>query len=541
MMRRSAWFLPKVGIIILCLGPVSFFVLAAQSPLPVTPTQKAPLSTQTAAMQYIPSDAALFVYVDIEKIWSHAVLKSIRQADPLLLSELTAWTKNDLGMSPDDVNSIAVFVPKLKNIADLREMGFVLTLRKEYDQEKLKQGVGKLLRPGVTCRVVPVDKRTVLILVGLGEEYAKPQPALNRGPLFPALEAVSSGKHGVVIGATPAKFPDELRGDALPVELRPFQPLFHAETLTATLDLARSLQLDVRVHTATAREAVDCEKSLGALLALIQTSIDGSLNDLERNYDKDQGLTDVLTLLKTVVAVTKNAKLQALGTEVNLSASMPADQQFGSALLFAKTKIQDAAAQTQSLNNLKQIALAMHNYHSAYNTFPPAAVCNKKGTPLLSWRVLILPYLEQEELFKQFQLDEPWDSEHNKKLIGKMPKIYRLPGKQYEMSYDTFYRVFVGNGAGFEWITGTQLTSILDGTSSTLMCVTAATAVPWTKPEELEFDPKSDMTRLLGAHINGKVEVVYFDGSGQVFGKIPTKANLNGLITKDGGEGVERP
>jgi hypothetical protein len=242
-----------------------------------------------------------------------------------------------------------------------------------------------------------------------------------------------------------------------------------------------------------------------------------------------------------VVAVTKNAKLQALGTEVNLSASMPADQQFGSALLFAKTKIQDAAAQTQSLNNLKQIALAMHNYHSAYNTFPPAAVCNKKGTPLLSWRVLILPYLEQEELFKQFQLDEPWDSEHNKKLIGKMPKIYRLPGKQYEMSYDTFYRVFVGNGAGFEWITGTQLTSILDGTSSTLMCVTAATAVPWTKPEELEFDPKSDMTRLLGAHINGKVEVVYFDGSGQVFGKIPTKANLNGLITKDGGEGVERP
>ena len=82
----------------------------------------------------------------------------------------------------------------------------------------------------------------------------------------------------------------------------------------------------------------------------------------------------------------------------------------------------------QCINNLKQIGLAMHNYHARHKTFPPAYTVDKDGKPLLSWRVLILPYLEQDALYKEFHLDEPWDSEHNRALIDRMPTTYLCPG-----------------------------------------------------------------------------------------------------------------
>ena len=75
------------------------------------------------------------------------------------------------------------------------------------------------------------------------------------------------------------------------------------------------------------------------------------------------------------------------------------------------------------MNNLKQIGLAMHNYHDARGRLPAAYTVDKDGKPLLSWRVLILPYTEEAALYKEFHLDEPWDSEHNKNLIARMPAV----------------------------------------------------------------------------------------------------------------------
>jgi prepilin-type processing-associated H-X9-DG protein len=187
---------------------------------------------------------------------------------------------------------------------------------------------------------------------------------------------------------------------------------------------------------------------------------------------------------------------------------------------------------------MKQIGIAMHNYHDLNNQFPPAAVCDKKGKPQLSWRVLILPYIEQEELYKQFKLDEPWDSENNKKLIAKMPPVYAMPGKTKPGDTTTYYRVFVGNGAGFDWVMGGKITNITDGTSNTFMCVTGAEAVTWTKPDELEFDPEKDMTKLIGMVVNGKAQVAMFDGSVRTLSKLPDRKTLNALITAAGGEVV---
>ena len=107
-------------------------------------------------------------------------------------------------------------------------------------------------------------------------------------------------------------------------------------------------------------------------------------------------------------------------------------------------KVRVAAASMSSQNSLKQIGLAMHNYHDNTGYLPPATSYSEDGKPLLSWRVLILPYMEQGELYKQFKLDEPWDSPHNIQLVERMPKVFQHPmaGSKTPPGH-THYRVFV--------------------------------------------------------------------------------------------------
>jgi len=174
-----------------------------------------------------------------------------------------------------------------------------------------------------------------------------------------------------------------------------------------------------------------------------------------------------------------------------------------------------AAGNAQSMNNLKHIALAMHNYHDVNGKFPAAATQNKEGKPLLSWRVQILPFIEQDHLYKQFHLDEPWDSEHNKKLIDKMPKVYLDPAHpELAASGKTVYAVPVGEKTVFGGAGGVKFSSIVDGTSNTVMTVElpAEAAVVWTKPDDWNFDPKDPAAGLFDGK-RMKALAAYCDGS----------------------------
>ena len=108
-------------------------------------------------------------------------------------------------------------------------------------------------------------------------------------------------------------------------------------------------------------------------------------------------------------------------------------------------------AERQTRANLRKIAEAMHNYEATYGSFPASAIYGPDGTtPLLSWRVALLPYLGETALYKQFRLDQPWDSPHNKKLLARMPAVYRVAALQPKEATATYYQVIVGNGCVFE-------------------------------------------------------------------------------------------
>lgn len=194
------------------------------------------------------------------------------------------------------------------------------------------------------------------------------------------------------------------------------------------------------------------------------------------------------------------------------------------------------AARQRSAKNLQDVMKALWNYHEINEHFPPAAVYDKTGNPLLSWRVLLLPYLDQDDLFAQFHLDEPWDGKHNKPLLAKMPKLYAppLPGKTKE-NYTTFYQVFVGTGALFEGKEGTSLPDITDGTSLTIAIIEASQAVPWTKPSDLPYDPKKPLPKLGGLFDNG-INAAFADGSTHWLKKDFDAAMMRVGITRNNGD-----
>jgi hypothetical protein len=197
-----------------------------------------------------------------------------------------------------------------------------------------------------------------------------------------------------------------------------------------------------------------------------------------------------------------------------------------------------------SKNGLKQIGLALHNYYDVHKTFPPWATCNKAGRPLVSWRVLILPYLEQGKLFEQFKLDETWDSAHNMKLLEKMPAVYAAPGIKTKEPGLTFYQGFVGKGAGWELMPdgdkrlgahGIRLPDITDGTSNTIAVIEAPEPVPWTKPADLPYEKGKPLPKI-GGVFKGIANALMFDGSAITISLKIRPAMLEAAITRNGGE-----
>jgi hypothetical protein len=180
-----------------------------------------------------------------------------------------------------------------------------------------------------------------------------------------------------------------------------------------------------------------------------------------------------------------------------------------------------------SQNRLKELGLAFHNYHDTFGFFPHD-IRDKDGKALLSWRVAILPFIEEENVYKQFKLDESWDSENNKKLIEQLPQIY-APIRGKAEKYHTFYQSFSGDGAFMDPKKNLKIGNIVDGCSNTLMVVEANKPIIWSKPDDIPFDPKKELPKLGGMFL-GDFNALLADGSVRKIKKSITPDTLKKLI-----------
>ncbi len=203
-----------------------------------------------------------------------------------------------------------------------------------------------------------------------------------------------------------------------------------------------------------------------------------------------------------------------------------------------------AANRTLASNNLKQIVIALHNYQEYYGTLPPAVVCNDKGEPLYSWRVALLPFVEEERLYRQFNLDEPWDSPHNAALLPRMPRLYAPVRHPPGAPNHTCCQVFVGGGAAFEGTEGLVLPDDFpDGTANTFLVVEAGDPVPWTKPADLAYAADGALPKLGpppgGISAWGRPHgflAAMGDGSVRFVSQESAESTLRIHITRNGGE-----
>ena len=202
-------------------------------------------------------------------------------------------------------------------------------------------------------------------------------------------------------------------------------------------------------------------------------------------------------------------------------------------------------------NNLKQIAIALQLYHDEYGSLPPAYVADASGKPIHSWRVLLLPFLEQEPLYKQYRFDEPWDGPNNRKLHDRYSGIYTCPeqirGAPRDAGRDTSYVVVVGPQTAFPGERCVSFGDIRDGTTKTVLVVEIKNSgIHWMEPRDLhvtQMNPRINPPRGQGISSlhKGCAHAAAADGRVTTLSEQLSANEVAGLLTIDGGEPMPTP
>lgn len=388
-----------------------------------------------------------------------------------------------------------------------------------------------------------LDERTLVFIPASGyAEHAEILPFIiqllrrqEKGLLDPAL--AQAAKSTVVIAMDAAAFTKALPRKLSSQDEILLRPISMSTLAMLSLDLDKDLTGTFTFHAEKAEDAKKIEDAVHGSIAALTKGIPEWRKDAKRAM-----LPELATLFVNQIELAVN-KLTVKQSDnlVTATTSLKADDTFLAALKAGVAQVKVARERTISQNNLKQIGLALHGYHDAQGRFPFPGVA-KFGAPLgpgnnnpnLSWRVAILPYIEQGQLYQQFKHDEPWDSEHNKRLIDKMPKVFApVNGVKADKGH-TFYQIFTGREAIKSGMTIAQIT---DGTSNTLMVVESGDSVPWTRPEDMLYDSKKPLPKL-GAFFNGDFNALFMDGSVRYVRKGIDEKILRALITPSGGEVV---
>jgi hypothetical protein len=511
--------------------------------------EAAPKTTLPADLAMIPGDAFAFATIRVADLWNDEGTKGLREQLAKEYPDKYKEAVKSVGVEPAEIERLTFIITKTPGPRDPGEppIAILVATTKPYDQKKVLDFLvpdgKKETRKDKTyyvlgeAAVYPIDKSAFLMgRAEVVEDIMDRAGKKGDSALAPAL-ALAAGKHHAVGGMRPAALLEAF-GNMIPGEVEGFKPLLEAPAAYGSIDFGKEAKVEARLVTGGEAEAKDAVTAAKGLVALIQTVL--PMGEKEIGKMPKGKVDNFKKLYKDFGEALKNVPIEAKGKDVTGALTLKADTAtISKAVLEGLIVAKGQAAGVGSANNMKQMVLAMHNYMDAMGAFPTAAIYDKNEKPLLSWRVAILPYIEQEDLYKEFHLDEPWDSAHNKKLLDKMPKIYMVPAQaekaDKEKPTKTHYRVFHGKGAAFEGTTGLKIGDFTDGTSNTIMVVEAEEAVPWTKPDELTFDPKKDPPKV-GLKDAEKFNAGFADGSVRTLDKKIDKETLKAYITRNGGE-----
>ena len=222
----------------------------------------------------------------------------------------------------------------------------------------------------------------------------------------------------------------------------------------------------------------------------------------------------------------------------------------------------------RTMNNLRQFAIAMQQYHNANSCMPPSVLIGPDGKTPYSWRVAILPFIEEQELYDAYNFDEPWDGPNNIELLERMPRIFRHPTMPDDTTTSAYYPLvgpetvfseFIDGNESFEGDNsisgggergtgsvqirppsnkGVGYSWIVDGTAYTLMLLEAKRDIPWTKPEDIPYDVDQPIPELGGHFDDGFYSIMCY-GTVRFWPEDTSESLLRAMISKHGLERID--
>jgi hypothetical protein len=507
-----------------------------------------------ADLALVPPDAVGFAHVRAAELWQHPELKPWRSVFEQAGQKTVGLLDQHFAPKPSTTDRVTfVLLPPGKAKQgrgapfDPFNPTLILHFTTPFDKEQVKQAhAEKAKAKTVGGKDVLIAERSEVALgiaddrtLVLGDEAgvtAVLSHDKKAGPLSASLRLAAGGKPvvaGLNVKALPipaevlANIPDE------------YKPLADVETVTASIDVTKAPVVNVRLAFPNAESAKTGEKAFRKLADLGRVFLNQNRQQISAElaerlkprkdakplrpigaFPEAAMMVAALGGLNVVDDVLANPPVEVEGADLTASVTLPPwTAQFvaGGAVaagvfMPAVQKVREASENAVALNNLRQIGLALHNYESAHGHFPAAATLGKKGKKLLSWRVAILPYIEQENVFRQFKQDEPWDSEHNKKFSDVNIKTYTDPRVDIKPGHTT-YKALVGNGAMFDWVQTTKFAQVTDGLSNTVMVMAGGEQVPWAKPDDFEYDPKKEFPADFAKDTDDRLAALFGDGS----------------------------
>jgi hypothetical protein len=529
---------------------------------PKQPPGGAPGSSETSAAPGNGLDVSLVTddYFAAVVVHPARLVKSPMVA-AFLKQPMFAGQIEQIGVAPEEVERLMVLVPspgadvgpepdaqtiviRMSQPVDFKErLSRFLANAAGFDGELIEKTIeGKTCyTPDERVEVVACvfDERTLVLtsdnlLLGMLSKDSKP------GPLADRLRQVDL-EADVIATATFAPVRDLIRaataqfGGELPPPLAIAAGMADKFTgATVSLDLSGDRLLAVVADATDEKTSAELEKQLNGMVELGKMMLQGAKGEMPQEVQ--QAMAPVFSMAESALAGLAVARD---GQQISVTLKRPdgLDEAVDVMVAQAVEAAQKAVQRTRRMHNLRWIALAMHTHHDARKVMPAAAVCDAEGKPLLSWRVALLPYLDESELYEAFKLDEPWNSPHNVGLLKQMPEVYGSPGE--DGTFTTSIMLFAGEGTAFAGPKGPTFSSIRDRAANTIMMVEAGPdkAVPWTKPEDLPFNPE-DPAAALGELAEPSFLAVFFDARCEAVDALIDPETLKGLITPAGGEDV---
>lgn len=495
---------------------VALVCAGIRTPLsPLTPDkpatgQERPITTATTAANtsYVASDADTVVVLRPGGFLNHAVLGKVvgvftehRRFDLLRNENLAQLTWVYRSSTQPGAGGEFPLAP-ITTIIEMKEKSDFSEIKSMLEMQSKDAVVGKIVGPPDATALCSYqrDDKTLIVdnrrnLTVYLAAMSNEAPALLKSAHW---KAVSSADMAVAIDA---KVVAKVMAEA---------PDTPAKGMVApALDGGKTMHLGLFAKTTPellgkfeGQDAATADKITSLLTTVKLLGLSGLENVQKQPAVDGEEFTRVFVDLG--IRVLKSAEVSAEDNVVtlNMNAAMDSPEQ-AAAMAEAVASARRTARSMQSMNNVKQIMLAMHNYHDTYGHFPAAKILGPNGKHYHSWRVAILPYMEQQALYNAYNFDEPWDSANNKKVGANVIQAYVDPESK-DNHVNTNYFVVIGEGTGFSAEPskkGLGLREYRDGSSNTIAVVSAERSIPWSKPEDISFDV------LMNSYKDGKVQL----------------------------------